>query len=918
MSRWQKRLKKYERHILLGLLILLLVSFSVVGAVQCQSQGATGPDYGGTFQATPTKTETLSSTEFVGRANRFDRFRYALGAPSLRYAPFFQGESRLRWLPAAWTHVVQEGAARAVGYRCGAEYQLPAAIREAIAARMGGLTFTDALYDKFLRDFYRGAPADFQETVSEVVRKDQFLRPLIDFQRYGIPYEAAYEAWKKRAEQVDLRYVALQGRDFALAARRVENTRTAIQKQQDALLRLVRTTREIDRLGTRIATWRDQNQGAWPKSLADLPGAGTPLPKDGWDRELRYLVADGEGRISSAGPDGAFDTPDDVTDATRRALVAHDAVLQVGNALVAWRKGADRWPDDLPALLAAPGPSALPPLAREVRDGWDRALVYAKPEGDGRPRLLSAGADGQPGTDDDVVGEVQDERTVVRPGPGLAAYVDGALQDAWGRPLEARLADPATSTFETRSAGPDGAFGTADDLLTGNESDLLAFFAEPEVKSDYRLPPRRRFQAIYVHLPLLPDAVLRRMWEAFPQYRPPEGDTFDRWREYHPDPYYGAENPADPAEGHGAALARRLAPEKAATLVPDATIFGEAPLDLVPAESPDRKAYLDGGWRPILLREGFVERMLNDLLRQARESLDLRAAWTEKKKAFDAGKGPDAGPEPAEVTLEKLCWPARSRPTCPAWPTRRTWASSRLRPLTREQWEADANLGGDENLTIAGLSPLSAAAVRGDPDEPPRRHDEGDPPGPRVPARARPGARRGPRPRVREVARAAGARPGARGLREAAGPGPPGGEDEDGARRGGHGGAGRAVRRRGDLARRARRLGQVGRSPLRGRRDRLVHRGPTPGRGDRPLRRRAGRAGVADPRARFLCACAATRASATRAGATRARGPNPARSGAACSWTRAGPGPTRPTSSGSSTAATLPPRCSPPATTRST
>jgi hypothetical protein len=38
--------------------------------------------------------------------------------------------------------------------------------------------------------------------------------------------------------------------------------------------------------------------------------------KDGWQNPLRYTLEDGEYEIRSAGPDGQFDTDDDVTDDT--------------------------------------------------------------------------------------------------------------------------------------------------------------------------------------------------------------------------------------------------------------------------------------------------------------------------------------------------------------------------------------------------------------------------------------------------------------------------------------------------------------------------------------------------------------------------------------------------------------------------
>lgn len=67
--------------------------------------------------------------------------------------------------------------------------------------------------------------------------------------------------------------------------------------------------------------------GAYPsedvglKALIEDPGApgwkGPYLrlvPADAWGRSLRYSLASGKAEIRSAGPDLAFDTPDDIMD----------------------------------------------------------------------------------------------------------------------------------------------------------------------------------------------------------------------------------------------------------------------------------------------------------------------------------------------------------------------------------------------------------------------------------------------------------------------------------------------------------------------------------------------------------------------------------------------------------------------------
>ena len=59
--------------------------------------------------------------------------------------------------------------------------------------------------------------------------------------------------------------------------------------------------------------------GRWPKTLDELanPSAGSPViekvPHDSWGKPMR-IVKDGDHiRVESAGPDGVFDTGDDLT-----------------------------------------------------------------------------------------------------------------------------------------------------------------------------------------------------------------------------------------------------------------------------------------------------------------------------------------------------------------------------------------------------------------------------------------------------------------------------------------------------------------------------------------------------------------------------------------------------------------------------
>ncbi|MFV1958461.1 MAG: hypothetical protein ACC662_03505 [Planctomycetota bacterium] len=709
MSRWSKRMKRYERHILLGLVILLLVSFSIVGAVQCQGPAARAQDFSGSFQATPSVRKSVDTAEFIEGWQRYDRFRVLIGSPSLQYLPLLLNEPQMRPPAAAvWAHVMETGAARAAGYACGNGFQLSTAIRQAVTPRMGGrLSFTDALYDKFLRDYWRGTASDFQTTVKEVVTKDLFLRPLIDSRRYGISYEGAYEKWKKRAEYVNLRYVALRGRDFALKARKLETTRSAIQEQRDVLDAFAKTARTLATLRSQIDIWKKDHDGQAPAQLADLPQAGAgKAPEDAWGKAIRYVAEGPEGRLLSAGPDGNFLTSDDVTETLVDAMRTGLALQTVGKALVTWYEATGTWPKDLAALRSAPKEGALPPLAREVKDAWGHDLVLEEdaPEAE-TVRLRSLGPLGKAGDEDDVVLEIQASSEVVVPAPPSVLASLGERKDAWGRPFRVRQDPVAGWRLVVESAGPDGVFGTDDDVRDGNGRALQAYYAQPQVQSDFLLPARRRFEALYVHLPLVPDAVLRRMWEAFPDLHPTEIEAYDRWRAYHPEPYYGAENPGDPENGHGAAIAREIAPDARPTLVPDRSIFGPAPADLVAEDSPDRKPYLEDGWREILLREQFLEKVMNRELGAARKSQEALAAWKEARGKFEAGEGEDPGDAPREITFRAIL-EGELKPFLPGpgdAPYLGLFAPEE--PVERSAWEGDPHVG-DVALTITGLQAL--------------------------------------------------------------------------------------------------------------------------------------------------------------------------------------------------------------------
>ena len=270
MGRWSKRIKRYERHLLLGLVILLLVSFSITGAIQCQGQGGErATDWGGDFLITPTRKESLSNDDFVGRWMRYMRYLSAVGISSLRYVPESFEIAPPPQASGAWVHVMPVEAARAAGYRCGEEYQLKTLVRKAVQASMRGLEFNDASYDKFLRDNQLSA-ADFQDTLREIAVKDDFLRPLVETPRYLLPYPAAYPVWKVILQRVNLRYLALTAKDFHLPALRQEKTRERIGRQARLLQQVSATARTLDGLRTLLERWKTGHEGRFPDRLEDL------------------------------------------------------------------------------------------------------------------------------------------------------------------------------------------------------------------------------------------------------------------------------------------------------------------------------------------------------------------------------------------------------------------------------------------------------------------------------------------------------------------------------------------------------------------------------------------------------------------------------------------------------------------------
>jgi hypothetical protein len=155
---------------------------------------------------------------------------------------------------------------------------------------------------------------------------------------------------------------------------------------------------------------------------------------------------------------------------------------------------------------------------------------------------------------------------------------------------------------------------------------------------------------------------------------------------------YTAEDPRDPEKGHGAALAKRLAPDAPAYLVPDAAIFGEPPADLA-KDDPLRKEYLEKGWREVLLREYFFESLLLEHLTAAIESRKKVEEWQGKVDR----KVENPGEKPAEVTLASLL-EEKLKPYLPNGGAPFLVLVKPEKPLSRTEWEALPDLS-DMNWT---------------------------------------------------------------------------------------------------------------------------------------------------------------------------------------------------------------------------
>lgn len=681
MAHWTKAFKRYERHFLLGLVIVLLATFSVAGAVTQCAGGGPAPgagDLGGSFQLAgqPDRVE-VSDADMQKLLLRYQQYMATVRMPTIDFAPWLRNSATPAPRKGAWMHALLARAAERAGYRCGPA-QLGRAIKATLSSndRTSSLEVTPETYERFITQVWGRSPADFEQMVREVVIKDELLSCLVDPTRYDPTYAQAYEDWKSSRERVDLRYLAAEASSFAAQVRAEESTRRVLGEVEQPLRNVAEAVRRVRMVVNRARDYKDA-KGAWPEGVAtlsakDVQNQRWALPesagRDPWGRDLVFVRGEGDPVVRSMGPDGQDGTADDVGLDLQAQLETHKALGRVAEALVRWRAGGEPrlWPATLDELARAParasGGTALQALTSVPQDGWGRPLAYALGAGgaggEAGPALASAGPDGQPGTADDIVAEVGADRGRVGPGPALRAYLPGARNDAWDRPVSVALGNAEQGLWEASSLGADGQPGTADDLRGGNTSELEAFYAQPAIKTAFQQPMRRRFEALVMHVALVSEDTLKRLWNDFPDLRVGAADEdtlFTRWQSARGTEGSGyeftAKDPRDPQSGHGMDLARQLGwPADAVLRVPSKDAFPGLAAPAAPADgaAPDplRKEYQEQGWREILVRQEFLERVLNQHWKDVVASREAIKAW---EKA-----GSQVVPRPAEVTLVDL------------------------------------------------------------------------------------------------------------------------------------------------------------------------------------------------------------------------------------------------------------------------
>lgn len=779
MASLKKRFKKYERHFLLAIVIILLASFSITGAFSCQSQGP-GNSYnlGGSFNVAPGEREEMSNQDFDRSFAKYNNFQAAIRMPSREFRIFLERVPTLQTTKpfrAIWAHHIALEAARNAGYDVG-DHQVRGAVEDMVAFALryrANLQFSDVNYQQYLRQNFSGSKTEFEEGVREVVLKDEFLYPLITSARYQVSYEEAYEDWRTQRERVDLEYVALPAAPFKDDVRKEETTRSTIGEQTELFAQVTNAAATLRRVQAKLDAHK-AGKNAWPATLEELGTAAQPFAvrEDPWGKALQYKVEGDSVDLRSAGPDGAFGTADDVTTATQALLDTHGGLYELAEKLGQRRTATNAWPKTLEELKSPAGGDRLPGLVRNIQDGWKRDFVYVTGEGDAAPTLTSSGPDGVAGNEDDIGITLDADKVQIAPSKALEAFVQPDLKDSWDRPLVIRMTRAQPPTWEVVSAGADGEVGTDDDLKTGNAQELKLFFNS--VRNEYALPARSRFETLFVHLPLVTDGALKRLWAKYPQHRPTDEEkVYEWWRSYKGENFfYRADDPRDAEKGHGAELAARLAPEARVTLVPAKDIFpdtlsgpedkpGDAPKkddekkgdekkdagkkdaekkddaekdagDA--AEAEDRKTFLEKGWREIVIRELFMESLLNDILTRCRDNrVAVRAAekklaaWTREREAYTtalAAWEKANADKPESDRTRKPTAPKAEKPVVPAAITFQSVLDTELAELvdsgdpktpaavqywttpelmSREEWEKNENFGEGLQFELSRL-----------------------------------------------------------------------------------------------------------------------------------------------------------------------------------------------------------------------
>jgi hypothetical protein len=760
MARIWNRFRQYERHVMIGLVIVLLATFSISGVLRGRG-GAGGRRFGGTFQVVPGKTVELSDDEFEETLQRYapfvtSTFPYGpMWAASLRYGPdvfVAQPDQRLDAKLATWIHVVTVEAARAAGYDVSDEELkdgIEAFVTQARPTPRGrpSRAFSPELYDQVLAEHYRyRTKVDFEKTVREILLKDKFLAPLLDSTTYVESWKRSYEEWKaspQSSERVDLAYVAVPADQFRDAVATDEDTRTAIARVEAALAKSLdawRLVQNVTRVAENLKSHNDGKVAKDAKELATHPYSaaalglhGDELDKDPWGKPVVYRTKGDGFEVLSAGADGKEDTADDVGPAVAQNLSTLTSVRQVAEALVDWQRAAEKWPESLDLLTKAPpkakegAPQAPAPLASVPKDAWGKDLAWDAAAG----TVTSAGPDGAPGTADDVAAKVAVGSARVPLPKALEGLVPADAKDAWGKPLSVRLKKGPATGFEVSSAGADGVEGTDDDVTGGNANDVQTWYAGK--KSDYMERTKRQFEVLHVSLPRIPDTLLARAWKAHPEWHPSEVEIWDFWRKvsggeagdvYRTRAGSGADakpvDPADPKEGHGAAhlealkKAGKFPADAKGWLVPSGDAFGpekDPPKEKPPATAADPKwvEFTTKGWRHVLMREFFVDKALGSVLARVQDSRKKHKEWEKTK----------TGPEPEVVTfdgeIERLAdLKPNDEEKAQGGQFLAKWAASGL--LTSDQWEADPEVGSVElSSALNGLAKGDYGALGSSP-----------------------------------------------------------------------------------------------------------------------------------------------------------------------------------------------------------